>query len=179
MRRVANPFLKAAAFVECAQPGMYDPPMRRRLGRVAAWGSGVLFFFVCLLWVRSYWVMDSAGWGVAGPGEATNRDLYGVLSSWGRVVVVAMRDMPPGASVEPTGVFHTTGPPGWPVRVRKPPSLLNQMGFFLMWDHRERGFIVPHWFLALLLAVLPAYRIIRWRRSRTGRGESAPTHARP
>jgi hypothetical protein len=148
--------------------------MRRRLLRLATGVSVALFVAVVVLWARSYWVMDTVGWGRTS-GQTTNRDVFGAASGWGRVVVVAMVDIPPGASIEPSGLFYYARPPGRPARVRRPPSWLNRLGFFLMSDHRERGVIVHHWFLLPLLAALPGYRAIqRSRRRRLERQASCP-----
>jgi hypothetical protein len=91
--------------------------------------------------------------------------------------VVAMVDLPPGVSFEPTGLFYYTRSPVRPARMRVHPSWLNGLGFFLMSQRPEWGFIVPHWFFLLPLAALPGFGVTRWARRRHHRPTNQPCPA--
>jgi hypothetical protein len=151
--------------------------MRRKLFTLAAGASAVLCVAVCVLWVRSYWVTDSVGWGRAS-GEETNHSVYGAPSGWGRIVVVAMVDMPPGASFEPRGVYYCARPPVRPARIRPHPSWLNRLGFYVMSRRPEWGIIVPDWSLLAVAAILPDLQVARRTRRHLRRAARCPACGR-
>jgi len=157
--------------------------MRRKLFTLAAGVSAVLCVGVCVLWVRSYRVNDVDGWyvnhwdGLAGKTRA-----WGINSDSGGLAFFALNrsfspgpdpvkaielkvDNPelskPGFSQEPSyGYPYMWDYRGW-----------GRFGFGLFWGDRpsygeyertvrnDHFMVLPDWFVALMCAMLPVWRV--------------------
>ncbi len=140
--------------------------MRRWLVNLAAALSLVLCVLVLALWVRSYFASDAISF--TDNGGAT----FGVQSSRGQVLVGVMR-FGTGPTGAPTGLGVSTAAavPLEQMLVGRPAfrrfgfagQSVNDPGA----GYRARVLIVPHWFVAALLAVATASKLVdrRLRRS--------------
>jgi len=146
-------------------------------------GAGVLG-----LWVRSYHVNDIDGWyinhweALAGKTRA-----WGVCSDTGGLSFFALRrTIGPGPDPERTSEinnpelsqpgFTTERPSGYPYM--RDYAGWGRFGFGLYWGDRSppsgyvqmvcdgRFVVVPDWFLVLVFAALPVWRLTTWARSR-------------
>jgi hypothetical protein len=135
--------------------------VKRRLFNVLSAVALLLLASVVALWVRSYFKADFVGYK-AGSGE---RRLYGVISSRG-VVWLGWRQM------------TETGEPEF--YRRSSPAREWRLADSHWWSFRfdssgaglgvERAATLPHWALALPLAVAPIVSLVRWKRRRHKHG---------
>jgi hypothetical protein len=161
--------------------------MRQRLFTLCAAASLLLCVAVCALWVRSHWRWDQAAWRrVNGVGT--------VQSAHGRVVLDVRRSRWWGNGAnwnglwfthEPAPTSGTISPAAWMYALNVDAGdtfvAWEHFGFgWYVWQSRDRvnliaAAAVPHWCLAGVTAVLPAWWAVRrWR----ARGKPKPTLCR-
>jgi hypothetical protein len=145
--------------------------MKRHLLNLMTALSGLLCLAACVLWARSYWRGDVAGFAGGPPPPAVSSEWF-VRSNYGVLYFARNQSFGQGwgheprplhwMSHEPDRVFSQTVVQQRSPRFACGPFSLGGMDRPTM---SHVGFTVPHWFFAALAAVLPVLWIRQfWRR---------------
>ena len=139
--------------------------LARHLFTLCSAASLVLCVVVLALWVRSYFAIDGVEYTGAGGGMSGHQSKGQVAVAFGF-----------GTPAPPTGLLRMSGPALSLDQSLVGPVAFRRFGFASQSFNgpvRGRLLIVPHWFLAGVLAVLPGGKLVHRRLRRASRRAAA------
>jgi len=153
---------------------------RRILFNIATAISLLIFFAAAFVWMRGYFISDSIYRSVwRYDGTTAKESAYWLLSSRGKVGIGQRLQEMKLTAKQAAQYLRLFDHPDSSWKCKSPPEPLlgiaGEKGFFHLFgfsgidDHTEGGYrqwTAPLWFICLIAAVLPAYRIARGRRPR-------------
>jgi hypothetical protein len=147
---------------------VHSPPMRWKLFTLAAGASVVLCIAVCLLWVRSYRVMDDVYYAAWEPPtqpapEYHRRTYHGLRTDPGGVVAYRRADSVGGGPFSNLGIFERNGQDGVYHHVEPlgpdgrpfPPINTMTLDIFPDGNFPDQRVRIPDWVLIAITLLLP------------------------